>query len=75
MGIEALCRNKRREVIELVLGRCPRARMNSGEADSANAAEARETRGKLVLIAVLRDAVEVAEGFTVTNREELSVIP
>lgn len=49
--------------------------MNSGEADSANAAEARETRGKLVLIAVLRDAVEVAEGFTVTNREELSVIP
>jgi len=49
--------------------------MYSGESDSAKATESGETRSEFVLVAVLRDAVEEAEGFTVTNRDELSVIP
>lgn len=49
--------------------------MYSGESDSAKATETGETRGEFILVTVLRDAIEEAEGFTVANREELGVIP
>ena len=49
--------------------------MDAGKPDPPESPKSVEVRDKLVAVSVLRDAVEEAEGFTVTNRDELSVIP